>query len=182
MVTLVLGQLQAQADVSFVAGFGSSVSLGGQVQGDVAKEVWASPAAAGSMKLGLLAAYQVAPYGFYASYFPGNTLTGAEHRLRVMLVLGHDVKLLESRRLLVGVELFLGWAQLWTRGSLTNSDVGVSGSSSGSAGALVAGVGLKLGVRVSERVWITARGTAPFPTATAIMPYVMASLGVALEL
>lgn len=177
---LVLSGLQL--DVSFATGFGSRVSLGGVVQLTSSTPLWETPGAAGSLGLGVWAGYQLEPYAFSQAYLPGTQLTGATHRLEGLLLAGHDLQLFASRRLLVGVHLFAGWMHVVLRGGLVHPSVGVSGTSEADAGALTSGVVLRLGVRLTERVHLTARGLVPFPYATAVAPYVLLTLGVTVAL
>lgn len=169
-------------DVSFAASTGNATGLGGVAQVTVRRQVWEASWVAGSLGVGVLVGYQAEPYSFAAQYFPATTITGAAHRFEGLLVAGHDLRFLASRRLLVGVQLFLGWMQLAARGSLANPAVGVSGQYSGDAGAFSTGVIFRLGFRVTDRLSVVASALAPFPYATAVTPWVMLTLGVSVEL
>jgi hypothetical protein len=165
-------------DVHAAYGAGARPAFGGNVSLTASSELWSMPAAEGALEFGLLAGYQVEPYALREAWLPLAEVTGANHRLALWFLVGHGFRLLESRRLILGIHLFGGWTQLWLRGRVVNETLGLDRPYIATAGRLTTGLGLTAGVRVTERLSVTARLLAPFPYALEVNTYVMLSLGV----
>jgi hypothetical protein len=155
-------------DVHAAYGAGARPAFGGNVSLTASSELWSMPAAEGALEFGLLAGYQVEPYALREAWLPLAEVTGANHRLALWFLVGHGFRLLESRRL----------TQLWLRGRVVNETLGLDRPYIATAGRLTTGLGLTAGVRVTERLSVTARLLAPFPYALEVNTYVMLSLGV----
>ena len=169
--------------LAFVYGYGSRSSFGGALDVTVGWPVWERGGAAGTLEAGLLAGYQNEPYSQTAAALAPLVVTGSNHRVEVFAVAGHTVRFPSSGRLSVGLQLFAGWTQLAMRGSLTDAARGVSGSYRADAADFTFGLLASVGVRVSDRVSIVARGLVPVPYAgIAVSSYFMVSLGASLRL
>ncbi len=186
MALLVSGQVPGprfDLELDFAYGNGSRTALGGLLGATAGWRVWETAGGSGTLEVGLLAGYQNEPYALSAAYLVPAVMTGSNHRVEVFGVVGHTVRLLPSRRLLVGVQGFAGWTRLVMRGTLTDAGRGVSGVYQADAAELTFGLTALLGVRLSERVTLVGRFILPVPYAgVAISSYFMAALGVSVRL
>jgi hypothetical protein len=141
-VTALALALTAVLNVSFdleanaAVGFGSRTSFGAVTSVTVGQELWTDAAGVGSLEAGLLLGYQLEPYALQAAYLPLAVVTGANHRLEALVLVGHGMRLLSSRRLLIGLHLFGGWTHLLVRGRLVNESLGIARDVAADAGRL----------------------------------------------
>jgi hypothetical protein len=187
-VTALALALTAVLNVSFdleanaAVGFGSRTSFGAVTSVTVGQELWTDAAGVGSLEAGLLLGYQLEPYALQAAYLPLAVVTGANHRLEALVLVGHGMRLLSSRRLLIGLHLFGGWTHLLVRGRLVNESLGIARDVAADAGRLTTGLSISLGVRLTEQLSLNARVLLPFPYASEVMSYVIPTLGVSVRL
>lgn len=178
LLTLAAEPPRVEAELAFVYGFGSRSAFGGAATATVGWPAWESAGAAGTLEVGLLGGYQNEPYGPSAAYLAPTVVTGSNHRVEVFAVGGHTFRLLESRRLLVGLQLFAGWTHVSMRGAVTDGVQGFSGTYRADGAEFTFGVMVTGGVRVTERISVVARFILPLPYAgVALSSYFMASLG-----
>jgi hypothetical protein len=163
-------------------GAGSRSAFGGVASITVGSALWENKAGVGALEFGFLAGYQVEPYSLQGAYLPQARVTGSTHRFEGLFLVGHGVRLLASRRLLIGLHLFGGWTQVVLRGRLVNESLGLDRAFAADAGRLTTGLSASLGVRLTERVSLSARVLAPFPYASEVISYVIPTLGVAVRL
>lgn len=163
-------------------GFGSRHAFGGVASATVGAELWEAPAGVGALELGLLAGYQAEPYALMAPFLPEAELTGASHRVLGLFFFGHGMRLLSSRRLLLGLHLFGGWTHLVVSGRVRNAVLGMDRAQTADAGRFTTGLSFTLGVRLTERVSLSARVLLPFPYASEVISWVIPTLGISLRL
>lgn len=174
---------RVDAELAFVYGFGSRSAFGGAVEATLGWPVWESTAAEGTLEVGLLGGYQNEGYAPSAAYLAPTVVTGSNHRVEVFAVGGHTFRLLESRRLLVGLQLFAGWTHVAMRGALTDEVQGFSGTYRADGAEFTFGMLFAGGVRITDRFSVVARFILPVPYAgVAISSYFMASLGASVRL
>jgi hypothetical protein len=185
VVLLALGGAPSSVEVeaSFVYGFGARQAFGGAAVGTAGWPVWASPGATGVLEAGVWAGYQNEPYALTAAYLAPSVVTGSSHRVEVFALVGHQVQLLESRRLQVGLQLFAGWTWLALRGQVVSAEQAISRSTSADASQFTFGLVVPLGFRLTQRVSVVARFLLPVPWAgLGVSSYFLASLGLSVGL
>lgn len=170
-------------DLAFVYGNGTRSAFGGAAAATAGWQVWETRGGTGSLDVGLLAGYQNEPYALDPARLAPLVVTGSSHRVEVFAVAGHSLRLLSSRRLLVGLQVFAGWTQLAMRGALTDAGRGVSGSYRADASELTLGLIAQVGFSLTERLAVVGRFVLPMPYAgIAVSSYFMAALGLSLRL
>jgi len=170
-------------DLAFAYGNGSRSAFGGLAGATAGWQVWETPGTTGTVDVGLLAGYQNEPYSQTAALLAPMVVTGSNHRSELFVVAGPSVRLLPSRRLLLGLQAFAGVTLLSMRGSLTDSGRGVSGSYRADAAEVTLGAIGVVGIALTERLSIVGRFLLPVPYAgVAVSSYFMATLGVSLRL
>lgn len=163
-------------------GYGSRHAFGAVASATVGTELWEAPAGVGALELGFLAGYQNEPYALLAPYLPEAELTGASHRVLGLFFFGHGARLLSSRRLLFGLHFFGGWTHLVVSGRVRNELLGMDRVHTADAGRFTTGLSFSLGVRLTERISLSARVLLPFPYASEVISWVIPTLGVAVRL
>lgn len=171
-----------EVDVSAAYGVGSRPAFGGFAGLTASEPLWEAAGGTGSLDFGFLAGYQAEPYALQAAAVPEARVSGATHRFEGLFLVGHSARLLSSRRLLIAVHLFGGWAHVVLRGALSNDALGISRDYAADGGRLVTGLGLTVGFRVTESLSVNARLLAPFPYASAVISYLIPTLGISIRL
>lgn len=179
VLALALG-VNLDLDVHAAYGAGARPAVGGTVSLTAGTELWTMKVAEGALEFGLLAGYQVEPYDIL--WLPGADVSGANHRMELWFLIGHGLRLLESRRLIIGIHVFGGWTHYWLRARLVNEALALDRPYIANAGRLTTGLSASLGVRLTEKVSVTARLLAPFPYAMEVNSYVIPTLGVSIRL
>jgi hypothetical protein len=179
VLVLALG-VNLDLDIHAAYGAGARPAVGGTVSLIAGSELWTTKPGEGALEFGLLAGYQVEPYSI--RWLPKAETTGANHRMQLWFLVGHGFRLLESRRLLIGIHVFGGWTHYWLRARMVNETLGFDRAYIANAGRLTTGLSASLGVRVTERFSVNARLLAPFPYALEVNSYVMFTAGVSIRL
>jgi hypothetical protein len=182
LVTVLALGVSFDLDAHAVYGYGSRSAFGATASVTVASELWENKAGQGALEFGFLLGYQAEPYALQAPYLPQAQLTGATHRIEGLFLVGHGARLLSSRRLLLGVHLFGGWTHAVVSGRLVNQELGIDRTFNADAGRLTTGLDLLLGVRLTDRISLSARVLLPFPYASEVISWVIPGLGVSVRL
>jgi len=140
--------------------------------------VWQTRHGAGTMDLGVLVSYHADPYAFQNQHLGAASASGAAHRFEALVVLGHRMRLLRSRRLMLAFLVYGGWVHTWMRGRLENDALEIAGDYREDAGTFGTGGLVEIGVAVTDRVGLFTAIRAPFPYAPApVTSSVFVSLG-----
>jgi hypothetical protein len=169
-------------DAHGVYGAGSRSAFGAVAAITVGQPLWENSNGAGAVEFGFLAGYQAEPYALQAAYLSQAQLSGATHRIEGLFLIGHGARLLSSRRLLFGVHLFGGWTHAVVHGRVVNSELGIDRTFDADAGRLTTGLDFVLGVRLTERISLTARVLLPFPYASEVISWVIPGIGLSVRL
>ncbi|MCC6808178.1 MAG: hypothetical protein IT381_12205 [Deltaproteobacteria bacterium] len=138
-----------------------------------------SPHADVKMELGVVLGYANAPYAQAAWLGRNERVNGAEHRVQGWVVIGSAVRLTESRRLVLGLQLALGFTHLRIAGTLTNAQAAVSVRRDDSDTLFVLGVDLYAAVIIAHGIGVSAHVVGhPLPWAFRVTGYASLSLGV----
>ena len=169
-------------DAHGVYGYGSRSAFGAVASITVGQSLWENTDGAGALEFGFLAGYQAEPYALEAAWLPQAQLTGATHRIEALFLVGHGTRLLNSRRLLIGVHLFGGWTHAVVHGRVVNASLGIDRTFDADAGRLTTGLDLVLGAWLTERISLTARVLLPFPYASEVISWVIPGIGLSVRL
>lgn len=169
---------RVEADAAFAFGYGSRMSLGATASWAMSWRFCDRQALDCRVRTGVLGGYQNEPYGVTAAFFAPSVVSGSNHRVELFGTVGLAAGFFPSRRLVLEVDLFVGWTGLWVSGTVKNDSVGLSRGFRASAHELTFGFNYALGVRLTDHVTVLSRVVLPIPYAgVAISSYFMATLG-----
>lgn len=171
-------RLHLKVDAAFTYGIGGQSALGAQVQVTGYTALWNTRRATGSLDVGLQLGYGNEP-PWLAPWLAGLDVQGANHRVQLLVSLGHSFHLGARRRAALGVHVLGGWNHWISSFSLRYPGEQVEGSAALSRDHFTAAARLGFSYRAARHVGFHVFAGAPLPTASS---YVVGLVNIGLGL
>jgi hypothetical protein len=156
------GTLHLHLDSSALYGIGGQSFLGALARGLAGVTAWHGGNASGSADVGLALAYHNEPT-WLAPWLANGQISGAAHRVQLLLVAGHTFYVLESRALAIGLHGQGGWNHWISSYSLEYPAEGVSGKATIARDHFVLGGQLTASLRLIDHLGIQIVAGGPIP-------------------